>query len=74
MKIKNKLKKIRQNNNLRQDEVAKHLNISVRQYRNIETKTPKSVKHFYKLAKLFNTTIDYLLEQEVDYTNLTSKE
>lgn len=73
MNIKNKLKQSRLNNNLQQNDVAEYLNISVRQYRNIENETPKSVKQFYKLAKLFNTTVDYLLEQESDYSNLTIK-
>ena len=62
--MKNNLKKIREQNDYTQEEVAKKLNISVRQYRNIEATTPKSVEQFQKLSALFNTTIDVLLEQD----------
>ena len=66
MKITNKLKNIREENNFTQKKVAELLNITVRQYINIEKQTPKSVTQFYKLAKIFNTTIDNLLEQGVN--------
>lgn len=68
MTIKNNLKKFREKNRLQQSEVATYLNISVRQYRNIESETPKSVNQFYQLAKLFNTTIDSLLKQNINNT------
>jgi len=64
--INNNLKKHRKANECKQTEAAKHLGITVRQYQRLESKTPKSVVQFYKLARLFDTTIDYLLEQEND--------
>ena len=63
MKIKNNLKKIREESGLTQSEVAKKIGICERQYQYIEAETPKSVERFRNLAKLYSTTIDALLEQ-----------
>lgn len=54
-----------------QADTAKAIGITVRQYINLEAGTSYgSVKVWQKLSKLFCTTIDYLLEQEDETTNL----
>ena len=67
--------KLRQNKNLTQVELAKKLEISERQYRSLEAGTSDgSIKIWYKLKSILNAeTIDYLLEQEVDNTNLSKE-
>ena len=44
-----------------QKDVADYLNITERQYRRLERDIPKSVQQFQKLAKLYGTTIDNLV-------------
>ena len=65
VKIRNQLKKYRERADYKQQESAKLLDITTRQYQRLESQTPKSVIQFQKLAKLYGTTIDDLLEQEV---------
>jgi len=72
VKINNNLKKYREKAEYIQQESAEFLNISIRQYQNLESQTPKSVIQFQKLAKLYGTTIDDLLEQEAE-NKLTTK-
>lgn len=56
------LKKLRQDNNLTQDELAKKIETSRSNIANYENdKNMPSVDILEKLAKLFNVTIDYLL-------------
>ena len=67
MTIKNNLKQYRLQSNLKQSEVAKHLNITERHYQKIEASVSDgSIKLWKQLAKLYGTTIDDLLEQEVE--------
>ena len=56
------LKKLRQDNNLTQDELAKKIDTSRSNIANYENdKNMPSVDILEKLAKLFNCTTDYLL-------------
>ena len=67
MKIENSLKKYRLLKNLKQHEVARCLNITLRHYKSLEAGTSDgSIKLWKQLAKLYGTTIDDLLEQEVE--------
>ena len=53
---------------------AKKIGITKQAYSNIETgKRKPSYKVIIELQNLFNATIDYLLEQEVDNINPISK-
>ncbi len=67
---------LRKKRGFKQKEIAKKLGISTRQYQRLETGNSNgSIEIWYKLKNILNSeTIDYLLEQEVDSTNLTSKE
>ncbi len=67
---------LRKKRGFKQKEIAKKLGISTRQYQRLETGNSNgSIEIWYKLKNILNSeTIDYLLEQEVDRTNLTSKE
>jgi len=62
--MRKNLVSVRKANNLTQKEVSELLGITVRQYNRLESGTSdSSVKKWLKLAELFNTTIDDLLEQ-----------
>lgn len=62
--LRNNLKQERKKTKQTQAEVAKHLNITVRQYSAIETGTSDgSVKVWRKVSELFHKPIDYLLAQ-----------
>ncbi len=67
---------LRKKRGFKQKEIAKKLGISTRQYQRLETGNSNgSIEIWYKLKNILNSeTIDYLLEQEVDNTNLASKE
>ena len=69
-------KKLLDKGYLTQEELANKLGISTRQYQRLEAGTSDgSIKTWLKLKDILNAeTIDYLLEQEVDDTNLTNKE
>lgn len=57
--------KERKKAHLTQLQVAKKINVTVRQYNRIEMGTTySSVQVWMQLKKLFNQPIDYLLEQE----------
>jgi len=73
--MRTNLIKLRQCKNLTQVELAKKLEISERQYQNLEAGTSDgSIKIWYKLKNILNSeTIDYLLEQEADDTNLSKE-
>jgi len=65
MHPKNHLIKLRLYSQLKQSEMANILGITTRHYQSLEAGTSKgSVKVWKQLAELFNTTIDFLLEQE----------
>jgi len=73
VKIENSLKKCRILKNLKQQEVANYLNVTLRHYKSLEAGTSDgSIKLWKQLAKLYGTTIDDLLEQEVE-NKLTTK-
>lgn len=58
----NRLKKLRLQRRLSQKEAANVLNISQQQYSRIEKEDVKiNADKLIKLAKLFNTSIDYIL-------------
>ena len=65
----------RKNKSLTQVELAQKLNISVRHYKSLEAGTSNgSIETWYKLKNILNSeTIDYLLEQEADDTNLSKE-
>ena len=63
MVINNNLKAYREASGYKQADSARKLKVTVRQYQRLEAKTPKSVAQFHKLAGLYDTTIDKLLEQ-----------
>lgn len=64
--MENTLKKYRLENSLTQKEVANHLGITERHYRDIEAGTSDgSVKLWKRLSKLLNVSLDILLEQDV---------
>lgn len=77
--MRNNLINERKNNKLTQAEVAKHVGITTRQYARLEAGTSKgSVDVWERLRGLFNKSIDYLLEQEVEtnqsqVNNITKK-
>jgi transcriptional regulator with XRE-family HTH domain len=56
---------LRKNSQLTQGKVAEFLNITIRHYKALEAGTSDgSVKIWQQLAQKFNTTVDYLLQQE----------
>lgn len=62
MTFGNILKKIRQDNNMTQDELAKRIDTSRSNIANYENgKNMPSIDILEKIAKLFNCTTDYLL-------------
>ncbi len=67
--------KLRWNKSLTQEELAKKLGVSTRQYQRLEAGTSNgSIEVWCKLKNILNSeTIDYLLEQEVDNTNLSKE-
>ncbi len=67
--------KLRRNKSLTQEELAKKLGVSTRQYQRLEAGTSNgSIEVWRKLKNILNSeTIDYLLEQEVDNTNLSKE-
>jgi DNA-binding XRE family transcriptional regulator len=55
----------RKNSHLKQNEMAKFLKITEQHYQRLESgDSDGSVKVWQQLAQKFNTTIDYLLQQE----------
>ena len=66
MATENQLKLYRAKSGLKQEDAAKTLRITIRQYQRMESKTPKSITQFHQLAKLYNATVDALLEQVVN--------
>jgi len=73
--IENKLKGYRQAADLKQADLANYLKITVRHYQAIETGTSDgSLKLWMKLSKLFNTSINGLLEQDADANLLVNVE
>ena len=67
---------LRKKRGFKQEELAKKLGISIRQYQRLEAGTSDgSIKIWLKLKDILGAeTIDCLLEQAVDNTNLTNKE
>ena len=58
----NRLKEIREDNDLLQKDIAKIINISQRGYSHYETEdTNIPIEILKKLAQYYNTSIDYLL-------------
>ena len=58
----NRLKEIREDNDLLQKDVAKLLNVSQRGYSHYETEdTNIPIETLHKLADFYHTSIDYLL-------------
>ncbi len=69
-----KIVSLRLKNHWTQEYIAKKIGITKQAYSNIETgKRKPSYKVIIELQNLFNATIDYLLEQEVDNINPISK-
>lgn len=62
--MKNRMKDLREDNNLTQQQVADKIGITQRKYSYIETGTqPLTDEILVALAKLYNTSIDYILMQ-----------
>ena len=68
------LKNLRKQKNMRQDEVAKAINISQTAYSYYENgKRDPDINTLIELSKLFNTTIDNLIRDnpdKIDYNNI----
>lgn len=65
MATKNRLKEIRKRLGLKQDDVAKYLNISAATYSRYENGIHEpDIETLIKLADFFNVSIDYLLGRE----------
>ena len=63
-----KLKELRNKNNVTQKQVANDLNIKYTTYNGYERKLAEpNLETLVKLADYFHTTTDYLLEHEVPY-------
>ena len=61
----NKLKILRKENNLTQEELAKYLNITRTAYSYYENGTfEPSINTLIKLSKIFNCSVDYIIENE----------
>ena len=74
-----KLKELRENNNLKPEDVAKLLNISIQMYYRKEKGVNKvSMDQLIKLADFYNVTIDYILDRkyhnEINYLSEKQKE
>lgn len=64
MNIKNRIKDLREDNDYTQQQVADKIGITQRKYSYIETGTqPLTDEILIALAKLYNTSIDYILMQ-----------
>jgi len=72
MNKKNQLKNHRNQSGYKQEEVANYLGMCLRQYQRLEANTPKAVRQFYEIAKLFNTSIESLV-YEADTDNIETK-
>ena len=58
----NRLKDIREDRDLKQEEIAKLLNISQQYYSRYELgKVELPIRHYIKLARFYNVSIDYLV-------------
>ena len=58
---KNGLKDIREDHDLKQEDIAKHLNISRQYYSRYELEQVEMpIRHYKKLAEYYNVSIDYL--------------
>lgn len=66
MNFGEKLKKLRAQANMKQEELAKELGISVRSLSNYETglRYPKSKQTYQKLADIFNVDFNYLMDED----------
>ncbi len=63
--MRKKLINTREKKHLTQAEMAKQLNVSVRQYQNLEAGTSDgSIRVWQRLKEITGESIDYLLEQE----------
>ncbi len=61
--MRTRIKDLREDNDLYQKEVAKILSVSQAQYSRIESgENQLSYDGLEKLAKLYNTSVDYILE------------
>lgn len=64
MNKKNRIKDLREDNDLTQQQVADKIGITQRKYSYIETGTqPLTDEILIALSKLYNTSIDYILMQ-----------
>ena len=64
--IYQRVKDLREDNELTQENVAKQLNLYTTQYRRYEKgETEIPVHILLELAKIYNTTIDYLTEIQI---------
>ena len=69
---KRKLKELRNNLNLTQEDIAKQLNLSKSQYNNYETEyVTIPIKHLNNLCNFYNTSLDYIFEfsKDLNYEN-----
>ena len=66
MKFSGKLKKLRKEKKMRQDELAKLLGVSMRTVQNYENANmhPKQREIYYKLAEIFDVDVNYLLTED----------
>lgn len=67
-----RLKKLREEKNIRQEDLATILNISRQAISNYEqgTRLPKDEKILFLIADYFNVSIDYLLGRDLQPSNL----
>ena len=62
-----KFRDLREDNDLTQEEVAKHLGTSQTMYARYEREANElPVRHFIKLCELYNVSADYILELKKD--------
>lgn len=64
LRLGKNLKAYREKNGYTQEKIAELLNIHLVTYQKYESKSPYNIRIYslYKIAKLFNTTIDELLK------------
>ncbi len=68
MDLHNKIKSIREDKNLKQIEVAEHIGVDKSAYSKIEKGLRSvTVDELYKMAQLFNMTIDNIINFEGNY-------
>lgn len=73
MKFGDKLKKLRQNNNMSQEELADKINVSRQAISKWELKeTMPETDNIVQVSKIFKVSIDYLLDDNVDSEELES--